>query len=250
MVSAEAGRNSARDEIRVAIHQPVYLPWLGFFHKLSISNIFVLLDDCQAIKQSRMNRVGIKTPAGEQWLTVPVLFKGRFGQLVKDIKVDNRTDWRKKHLKTLVQNYGKAPHFDELDEFLHEYFSGNEEYLIDLDMKAIRWLLDLLDISIEIVTATDLHCTEFRGTERLIEIIRRCGGTQYVCGMGSADYLQPEKFVETGIPLVFQDYRCAEYPQIGSNDFIPGLSVVDTLANVGLEGIRNLLESNNRKIAN
>lgn len=230
---------------KVSIYQPVYFPWLGFFHKLVLSDTYVILDDCQAIKQSWMNRVMIKQGSEKRWITVPILTKNRSTQLVRDIEIDYRTDWVKKHLRTIQVNYSKAAYFDEIYTLVEKILFKKHRYLIDINMECINTFKDALSINVEMVSSSDLDYESVLSTQRLINIIKAVEGDTYICGLGSDDYLEPELFSNNNIDLKYQRYETYEYNQVGKGPFLEGLSIIDTYANVGIKGILELIQRNN-----
>jgi hypothetical protein len=228
------------------IHQPVYFPWLGFFHKLNLSDIYIVLDDCQAIKRSWMSRVPIKTNVDGAWLTVPVHFKNRSHQLVKDMMIDNESDWVSKHIKTVQRFYTKAPFFNDIFEIFQKVVLKRYKYLIDLNMDCIRRLLDYLKINVKMVFSSQIKHEESFATLRLINLVKAVNADIYVCGLGSKGYLESDLFQKHNLILYYQKYETFEYPQLRNGKFIPGLSIIDTLANIGPKGVAALLEKNNR----
>ena len=138
----------------LAALQPSYLPWLGAFEQLARSDIFVVYDDVQYDRDGWRNRNRIKTAQGVQWLTVPVLTKGLFGQKIRDVLIDNRKPWPRKHLETLRQGYAKAPFLDPVMAELHSVLGQEWQSLSDLN------------------TALFLRLAKFMGLERTI---RRSG---------------------------------------------------------------------------
>ena len=127
----------------ISIHQPTYLPWLGFFKKISSSDVFVFLDDVQYEKNGFQNRNKIRTDEGENWLTVPIT--GKFGTLLKDIQIDNSSNWSKKHSKSIVQNYTKAKYFHEYWNEFESIYERKFEFLIDLNVEIIKLIMKKLN---------------------------------------------------------------------------------------------------------
>ena len=222
---------------RACIHQPDYLPWLGFFHKVALSELYIVFDDCEFSKPSWTNRVRIAVEGEAKWLTVPVYFRGKSSQLIKDVRINSSTTWEKKHFETIRQNYQKAPFFSELFELLEPTYQKKFDFLIDLNMHFIRTMFSVLELNPSIVFSSELGCQDFRATERLIQLLSRSGSATYVCGMGSGGYLEPELFAKASIELAYQQFDQWEYPQIKSKDWIPGLSIIDAVANCGVEAI-------------
>src|SRR5438094_6523304 len=126
--------------VRVAIHQPQYLPWLGYLDKLDRSDLFVLLDTVQFKKNEWQNRNRIRTAQGWQWLTVPVLHK--FGQRLYEVRINQQIDWQGRHLRALEMNYGRAPYRDRYLEGLREIYRRSWDRLTEVNLAVIHWLLD------------------------------------------------------------------------------------------------------------
>ncbi|MBI4611286.1 MAG: WbqC family protein [Candidatus Rokubacteria bacterium] len=221
--------------MKVAVHQPQYLPWLGYFDKMDRADCFVLLDHVQFKKNEWQNRNRIKTAAGWQWLTVPVLH--RFPQAISEVGVNNRARWSRKHLQALVLNYAAAPFFETHRAFFEEVYSRQWAQLIDLALETLGYLVDALGIQTKLVPASSLALREAEGkTERLIAICQALGGDTYLSGCGGLDYLDRQRFADAGIRLAFQDFRCPAYPQ-RFGPFEPNLSVVDLLFNCGSQSL-------------
>jgi hypothetical protein len=224
----------------VAIHQPNFLPWLGYFYKIVRSDVFVILDNVQYTKNSYINRNKIKTPNGEAWLTVPVITEGRFGQLIKDTKINNAVDWRKKHMGSLRVNYGRAPSFDFLFKDLESiYYEKEWQSLCGFNIRLIRWAAAQLGSKTHLVLASELG-VEGKGTELLINILKKVGGSAYLSGFGGSKYQDETAFEQHGIKLMYSDFRHPIYPQLWG-DFVPNLSIVDLMFNCGPESLGVIL---------
>jgi hypothetical protein len=219
---------SSSDPKTISILQPGYLPWLGFFEQVYRCNTFVLYDDVQFEKGSWRNRNRIKTPNGPQWLTVPVLLKGQGFPSIKDVAINQSIGWQKKHIKTITQNYSKAPFFDLYANGLFEILNKSWEYLLDLDLELISWLAEQLNISTKMI-------------QRLIGIIHTLGGDYFYEGSAGRNYIDVGVFEDAGISVTFQDYDHPTYPQL-HGDFISHLSTIDLLFNCGPESL-NILTS-------
>jgi len=227
--------------MKVAIHQPNYMPWLGFFYKMLKSDIFVLLDNVQYEKNSFINRVKIKTPQGANWLTLSI--KRKFPQLIKDAELINFQKDRKKHLKTIELNYKKTKYFDYLFPELKKILEKDWRYLADLNIELIKLLKEKLGIKTKLEIASRY---DFQGKsdELLINICKKFEADVYLSGKGGWKYQDEEKFKKAGIKLEYTDFIHPIYPQLWG-DFVPGLSIIDLLFNCGPESINYLL---NKKI--
>jgi hypothetical protein len=210
---------------KIAIHQPQYLPWPGYFDKMDRADMFVLLDDVQYKKNEWQNRNRIRTASGWQWLTVPVTYS--FGDRIRQVSVNTAEKWREKHGKSLYYNYSKAEYFRKYYPIFEEAFSREWEKLAELNVFFIRELAAVIGIDTQVVFSSGIE-TRASATGRLVEICSAFGADVYLSGQGGADYLDEELFAEAGIELEYQSYSPAEYDQV-YKPFIPGLSVADML---------------------
>ena len=221
----------------VAVHQPQYLPWLGYFDKIASADVFVLLDNVQYKKNEWQNRNRIKTASGPQWLTVPVTY--RFGQRINEVLVNNNENWRKKQKQTIITNYRKAPHWPEVSTALEAIFVRSWEKLADLNIFVVRRLAEMLGISTPIHVASELPAFSENPDERLIGIARYFGADTYLAGTGGRDYMNLDKFAQSGITVFFQQYEHPVYNQLFEG-FEPFLSVIDLIFNHGNDSLRIL----------
>jgi len=226
---------------RVAvILQPSYLPWLGYFAQMHRSDIFILYDDVQYDKGSWRNRNRIKTPQGTQWLTVPVLTKAQNWPTNRDIKINNASDWRRKHLIALKQNYSRAPYFKDYIVFFEELYAREWDFLIDLNIASLDGLTRALGLKREIRFASEVG-VQGKSVERLIEICRAVGADCFYEGAAGRNYIDDVLFAQAGIRLEYQDYKHPVYPQL-YGEFVPYLSVVDLLFNCGPKSLEILVQ--------
>ena len=220
--------------MRIAITQPTYLPWLGYFDLIDQVDTFVVLDTVQFEKQSWQQRNRIKTPTGLMWLTVPVAFRGRLGQKVQDVEIREAEFWRK-HLRGIEVNYGRAPFFGEYFPQISSVIGNCQPgtQLVDLNLRLIDWFLQMFGIRTPVVRASSL-AQEGKRTELLANICQKLGATQYVSPLGSADYLLDEMryFQDTGVEVSFQNYTHPEYRQLFP-PFVSHASALDLIFNEG-----------------
>lgn len=217
--------------MRVAILQPSYLPWLGYFDQIHRADVFVFYDDVQYDKHGWRNRNRIKTPQGPHWLTVPVLLTGHFGQKIREVRIDPTQPWKKKHRRSLHQAYESAPYYPDLSAFLDEMYEREWDRLTDLVVWGIRGLCDRLGIDTQLAFSSDLGLKGER-TERLVNICRHFAADEYLTGDAAEDYLEEERFREAGIRITYQRYAHPTYPQ-GHGEFLSHLSIVDLFVYAG-----------------
>lgn len=225
---------------KVAIHQPNYAPWLGFFQKISTADVFVFLDDVQFSKGSYTNRVKVLSHTGTKWLTVPV--KVQFGQLIREIRIAHAR-WYESHLDYLYNTYRKASHFDAVWPRMKQIYHHAAE---SPQLCAVNTL-----ITEEVSRLLGLHCT-FRlssgfptcgnSDDRLVELVKQIDsrGT-YLSGKGASAYQDPAKFAAAGLGFEYLDFTHPVYPQFQKN-FTPGMSVLDPLFHLGVEETAALLK--------
>ena len=224
----------------VSIHQPNYFPWLGYFHKIKKSDIFILMDNAQYTKGSWINRSKVKNKNNWQWLTVPVITSNSFGQKIKDAKIDYKKKWVENHLGIIRENYKETPHFKDYYFFIKEILEKNIENLSDLNIEIIKKIMNLLEIKTKIIKGSTLN-VKGKSTDLLVSMTKAVEGDIYLSGNGSDEYLDSEKFNKNNLKLIFQEFKHPVYRQ-NSKEFIPGLSIIDALMNCGIKNIKNSLE--------
>jgi hypothetical protein len=218
--------------MRIAICQPTYLPWLGYFDLTDQVDTFVLLDVVQFEKQSWQQRNRIKTPTGLQWLTVPVVFRGRLEQKICEVEIRDG-DFVRKHLRAIELNYARAPffhqHFPRLSKILRQFAGGGR--LADLNRRLTEWFLEQLQIRTPLILASSIG-VEGRRTQLLADICQKLGATVYVSPIGSAEYLLGDTNIlaDAGVQTVFHNYTHPTYRQ-QYPPFLPFASAIDLIFN-------------------
>jgi hypothetical protein len=222
----------------LAIHQPNFLPWLGYFAKMARADRFVFLDSVPFAKGSYTNRVKIKAAAGPQWLTVPVQTRGKLGQPIVEVLASDTVEWRKKVAQAFRTNYAQCPHFQPHADCIFDILAAAGDSLADLNIRLIEYVARVLGIATPTVRSSALGA-EGKATDLLIALCRQIGADTYLSGSGGANYQDEAAFAAAGIKLIYINYQHPTYPQ-AFGDFMPGLSIVDLLFNVGPEGRRIL----------
>ena len=230
-----------KEEKTVVIHQPDFMPYLGFFDRLLHADIYVVLETAQYVNgtsRSWMNRDKIKTEKGEQWITVCVKKAPRETR-IKDILLLDDDKWRRNNLGLLHQNYRKAPFYKEIMPYLERLYAGDYLYFWDFSFASIRMLMELFGIEIETVFASDLD-PQGKNNDMIVDILNKLGAKTYLSGTGAADYYDPKVYERAGIRVVWQEFTHPVYPQ-QFGEFIPYLSSIDLLFNCGIEASRKIL---------
>lgn len=216
----------------VAIHQPQYLPWLGYFDKMLKADQFCYLDTVQYKKNEWQNRNRIKTAKGWQWLTVPVTY--RYPQKIGEVGIDPSADWARKHLQTLHTNYRRAPFFDRYIAMIEAVLSRRWEGIAALNLSLIECVRQILGIAHKpAICASRIPACE-DPTDRLIDICQALGADTYLAGAGADGYMNVERFAQRGVRVVIQGFEHPVYRQL-FNGFLSHLSIVDLIFNCGPE---------------
>lgn len=219
----------------VAIHQPNYLPWIGYFYKMMLADCFVLFDNAQFSKGSVINRNKIKGPSGAQFLTVPVRTSQGHLQKINEIEIVMENKWQHKHWVSIESCYNRAPFFKQYRIIFEAIYNRNSWLsLSKLNEYIILILKDALGIKTKIILASEL---EIDGKVNILTICKNLGASCYLSGDGSQGYLVEEEFIENGILVRYANFKHpAYYPQLFKN-FIPNLSIIDLLFNCGSKSL-------------
>jgi hypothetical protein len=227
-------------------HQPLYLPWLGFFHKVAASDLFCLWDDVQFSPNDYIHRNRIKGPNGWLWLTVPIHAKGHREKTIREMEIDNSKNWRKVHWNSLRVSYEKkAPYFDSYRDFFEGVYGRTWERLADLDEHLLTYLFRELGIPVKIVKASDLNF-EGRKADRVLDMCRKLSADLYIFGELGEGYADTGPFLAERVKVYFQKYRHPVYPQL-YGDFVSHLSVLDLLFSYGEKSADIILRDNPTK---
>lgn len=225
----------------VVIHQPDFLPYLGFFHRFLHADQYIVLDHVQFVtgtSRSWTHRDKIKTPTGEKWLTLSVK-KAPMGTPINQIELSETVNWAKDNLNLLAQNYRRAPFFDEVFPVVESLYRKPPRLMADFNLQSIELLMDLLDARLPWVRSSELAPVG-ASNELLVDLLVKVGATHYLSGLGARDYMLAENFERVGIEVMWQDFRHPVYPQLFA-PFVSYLSSLDALFNCGIEGTRELL---------
>lgn len=227
--------------MHIAIHQPNYIPWAGYFRKLAQADVFVILDDAQFPKNSYVNRVNILETGKASWLTIPA--KPKLGTLIRDVK-PAQPDWPSRHLSRLRNAYATAPYFEMIwPELASLYETLNVGNLATSNFSILKWLSDRLGLSPRFVFSSDYQNSQgLRGDDRLIHLVSILSGSTYISGQGGATYQVEAKFNSANIRLMYTNFSQPPYRQT-TGDFVPGMSILDVAFNIGWEETASYVKS-------
>lgn len=228
--------NEITNNTITAIHQPNYIPWLGYFYKIYQSDVFVFLDDAQFSNEGMHNYHYIKTPQGPFRLKIPVAQK--MGDKIYEVKTKDDLGWKEKHLKTLVNNYRKATHFEEVFFDFKKLIEQDYSSLSTMNIEIIRFLCAKLGITTKFLISSELKMESVR-EEKILDICTKLNAAVYYSGTGARAYQNEENFLKRNIELRYSVYKPFEYPQF-FGDFQTNVTVLDYLMHCGYDWVRVL----------
>jgi hypothetical protein len=226
----------------VAIHQPNFFPWLGYFNKIARADVFIVLDNVQFSKTGGTwsNRVRILLEGRPTWATLAVERAFHGVRLVRDMRVADGP-WRVRLLRTFRGAYRRAPYFDDVFPLVEELIGTPTDMVAEFNLAVVRALTGRLGLDPGKLIVGSTLGVEGAGTDMLVNSVRAVGGSGYLCGGGAQGYQDDERFASAGIGLVQQEFQHPVYPQLGADEFVPGLSIIDALMNCGFVGTRELI---------
>ena len=216
----------------ISIHQPNYIPWIGFFNKILLSDTYVVFDDVQYPRgRDYANRNQIKTNNGKKWLTVPIIGKSQLKPW-NEIEI-NSNGWVEQHLSLLETFYKKSKYFEDYYPELKEVYLKKHKMLIDLNLDLIKYILKILNSDVKIIKSSDIK-TDKTGADKILHILTELKSTTYISGSGdgSKRYINDELFNKNNIKLVWQSNIQLEYEQ-QFGEFTPYMTILDLLFNQG-----------------
>ena len=224
----------------VVIRQPDFMPYLGFFHRLLKTDLFIILDNVQFSTGSWHNRDKIKTSHGEKWLSISIKKASR-GTKINDILLSNEVEWRYNNLTLIRENYRKSPYFNEIFPHLEMLYGFECLKMFNFNLESIRMLMKLFGLNTAMNSASMLNARG-RSNELLVDILQKVGATHYLSGVGARNYYDPLPFKAAGIRVIWQDFKHPVYPQL-HGQFIPFLSSIDLMFNCGIKKSREILNN-------
>lgn len=229
--------------MKVVIHQANYFPYAGFFHKVSLADTLVLMDDTQYDKKFT-NRNKIIIPNGWIWLTVPINKDHKFS-VNRLVEINNDLDWKKDHWTKIQKSYANSKFFVDYKNYFEQLYSKNWNLLFELNYETLLQIIDWLNIKVNVIKESELN-SHGSSTERLVNICQKLGADTYVSGPGGKGYIEENIFERNKIKLVYQNFIHPIYPQHFAKEFIPNLSIIDMLFNLGSETMMTIKNANEK----
>ncbi len=227
----------------VAIHQPNFFPWLGYFDKIARADVFILMDNVQFPKTGGtwLNRVQVLVQGQPAWVTMPIVRAYHGVRCVCEMRINNAFAWREKLLRTLSVNYGRAPFFEDVYPFLEKLINYSTDSLVAYNLNAIQALSREFGLGASKFLLGSSLFVNGQATDLLIAMVKAVGGSAYLAGGGAGGYQEDEKFALAGLELMYQKFDHPTYPQFRSEKFVAGLSIIDVLMNCGFDQTRTLI---------
>lgn len=225
----------------VAGHGPQYIPYMGFFNKISKADVFVFVDNIQFNRKSWQQRTLIKSNSSSIYLTIPVSKKGKYDQLINEVEIID-DGWRRKHWKSILLSYSKTPYFDLYKDDLESFYNREWKYLSDFTINLTKYLIDAIGIKFNKIELGSQLGIIGEKTDLLIDICRKTGCDTYMSGMGAKSYLEEKKFIEAHLNHIFNEFVSRQYSQYG-NSFLDGMGIIDVMFMYGPKTIE-LIKTN------
>lgn len=227
--------------IKTAIMQPTYLPWVGYFDLINRSDIFVFFDDVQFVKRSWQQRNRIILNGQEKMLSIPVLSKGKFKQNINETMADDSQNWKNSHLSTIKLAYSKHPYGKEVIALIERCYNESSSNLSDINTTFIIEISREIGLDTKFLLSSNLKSLG-RKSDYLLSICKELESSTYLSAAGSKEYIEEEGlFASSDVNVVYQDFVIKEYPQLKNKEFVPYMSVIDLIANVGFENAVNYI---------
>jgi len=202
--------------MKLTIHQPEHMPWLGFFHKISLADVYVALDNVQYRHKYFQNRNKIRDVSGEVWLNLPVLKKD-LRTLIKDVRIDNNSSrWREKNWKRIYYSYKNAPHFKEYESYFENLYQGQWDRLSDFNLDVIKNCMKFLGIETNIILSSELGI-EGEGEQLILDICKEFKPEVYISGptgIAGRGKEYEKHFIDEGVPVIYHDFTHPVYKQL------------------------------------
>ena len=220
--------------MKACIHQPNYLPYLGIFSKIKNSDVFVVYDVAQYVKDRFDNRNLIKTAVGTQLLTIPLRDAESFKKRFYEIKLPENESWKKDHCKSIEVNYRKGKYFQQYYPSLSKIYKKKYKYFANFSIDIIKFLIDSFKINTKIIRTRDIDLElNEKSTEMIVQILKKIRADEYLAGVSGKNYMNEDLLKKSGIKVTYQHFKHPSYNQLFKSPFTENLAAIDLLFNEG-----------------
>lgn len=226
----------------VGIHQPHFFPWIGYFDKMAKSDVFILLDEVQLEKGSYMYRNRIIDANGKvAYLTISMDKHGFLDKKFSELKIKETEIWKTKHIDAIKRAYGNCVFYEEVWKLISPAYDDISESICEFDIKTIKIIVDALGIKTKLILQSKINnMSEGKKNDLVLNLCKCVGATGYLSGNGARKYTDESTYKEAGIDLRYQSFAPPVYSQRGTEEFIPGLSIIDMMFNIGIEETKRI----------
>lgn len=231
---------------KIAIHQPNFFPWLGYFNKIHSSDIFIHLDDVQFEKKNAgnwTNRTNVQLNGEKKWVTAAINRKFSGSKMINQIKFSEEINWKKNFINKLNNYYKNSLFFEETILEIIKIFEIRTLKLSEFNINATNHFSKILNLNQPIFYNSSTFNLKSKKSERLIDLVLNLNGTIFIAGLGSSGYLNEQLFFQNSIKIEYQKYDLVKYKQNHNKNFVPRLSIIDTLMNCGFEKTEKLIKN-------
>jgi len=227
----------------VAIHQPNFFPWLGYFDKIARADEFIFMDNVQFPKTGGVwsNRVKLMIGGEARWVTAAIDRNYSGIRQIREMYFLSSNPWRQKMLKSLESNYRKHPFYTDVMTPLESLIMNPESNIAEYNIYAVTEICKLIGLEHNKLRRSSEFETDKVSNELLCELTSQVGGTVYMCGGGADGYQDEQVFQKLRIQLKYQHFKHPEYNQYGRKSFTSGLSLIDSAMNLGWKPLANIL---------
>lgn len=232
--------------MKIAIHQPHYFPWLGYLDKLSKVDYFIVLDDVQLTDSSYMYRHKLLANNGKtKFITIPFIKTDYKKKRYKDIEVNNIINWQKNHQNFIFENYKTHPNFEPVMEEIDTILNKRYKFLMDITLDTMTIFCKIFSIETKLILQSEMmYDKTLKSNDLLVNLCICLNANYYLSGNGAKKYMDISKFSEHGIDVHYQSFKQTPHYQQNSDLFVPGLSSLDMLFNLGKEKCTDILYNN------
>ena len=230
----------------VSAHQPHYLPWIGYFNKIHLSDVFMIMDNMVYTSKGFISKNRILTNKGWQYLTVPLIKPNGFQTKINELIIENESqaNWKIKHLRTIKHHYQKGQGFDHFFPIFENELLKKSYHYFELQLRLIKCIVKYLNISTEIKLGSEQSTGGIKERELIINILKDSDCSDMLLGIGASNkYIDKTYITSKGYRILGQEFSHPKYEQINTSETINGLSVIDLIFNTTRQDAETIVKN-------